>query len=683
MTQIETDDIDNKLLEHFKGYVVKKDLVREVKSGANVPAFVLEYLLANHCSTTKKEELDEGIENVKNILRKNYVDPDQSEKVKSDVKQKGTMKVIDRIEAELDTQNDCYWASLNNSNVDQANIPEAKVRYHDKMLTGGFWSIIDLGYDPEIQIKGKRVPFYIDDLKPIQLSSFESSQVADYRDQFTRDEWAKVLLRSVGLEPDAEGMDERTRMLLISRMIPLVENNFNMVELGPRSTGKSYTYKEFSPYSILISGGQASVARLFVNLNTGEIGLVGMWDTVAFDEVAGINFKQDEAIQILKDYMESGSFSRGGSGEQSGKASLVFNGNFNQRIELALKTSHLFSPLPEDLQDTAFLDRIHYYLPGWEIPKYRSEHFTTHFGLSMDYFAEFLSHLRDYNYTNEIKKHFHLGRHLNERDEKAVKKTVSGFLKLFHPDGNFEKQDVRKYLELALEMRRRVKEQLKRLGGMEFWDTNFSYTDQETREEKYVGVPEESSGAMIEEQPLKPGLVYTVSTNRGENTLLKIECTTTEGSGKLSISGTSKKDTKDDIKNVYKYLKSNQKQFLSQHHDLSNYDVTVQLQPLIGDQIGTDIGSAMFIAILSKIHDKNLKQGLGVLGDITLGGAIQRCEKFEDSVATLSENGASHVLAPMDNTEDFANIPKSVHSETDTVFYDSPQTLLQKSFLET
>lgn len=680
--QIAVDDLDEKLLDHLKGYVVKKDLVREIKSGENVPVFVLEYLLADACSTTDKQEIRRGLDNVKSILRKNYVDPERSEKVKADVRNRGSLTIIDRIEAKLDTKHDLFWGSLTNSNIKDANVDEEHVEEHEKMLTGGVWSIIDLGYDASRKVGSKRHPFVVENLKPIQLSRFPEEKVEKVRSDFTKDEWKNVLLRSVGLEPTAEDIDERMILLLLSRLIPLVESNFNMIELGPRSTGKSFTFRELSPYGILLSGGQATVAQLFINLNTKEIGLVGMWDTVAFDEVAGIKFKQKDALQIMKDYMESGSFSRGGSGELTGKASMVFNGNINQSVETALKTSHLFDPLPEDMQDTALLDRIHFYLPGWEAVKYKNRHFTTHFGMSMDFFSEYLHHLRDLNYTDIIKDYFDIGSSLNHRDERAVRKTVSGFLKLIHPAGNFDKQDVKEYIEIGMEMRRRVKEQLKRIGGMEFWDTNFSYIDKDSREEKYVNVPEEKSSAIIESQPLKPGLVYTVSSNSTGQTLLRLECTATEGKGKITVTGTNNKAVRDDIKNSYTYLRSNEQKFLPQSRSLDNYDVTIDLHSLIGSELGPNLGAAALLVIITAVHKKNLKSGLGVIGDITVGGGLSRVDNFPDTVALLSENGAKHVLAPTENVDDIGKVPREVHADTNTIFYDSAQTLLQKAIVE-
>ena len=682
MTSISTDELDLKLLDNFNGLVVKKDLTHKLKDGVNVPTFVLEYLLANYCSTTDQEKLDKGLSNVKEILRKHYVEPDEAEKVQSYMKSKRTQKVIDRISVSLNPAQDKYWAKLFNSNIKNANIPEHFVEEHDKLLSGGIWAIIDMEYDPEIKHGSTIHPFVIEDIQPIQLSSFSDDKIEDVIDQFNKEEWINLLLRSMGLEPTANDMSKRIKYLLLSRLIPLVESNFNMIELGPRSTGKSYVYRELSPYAQLVSGGATTVPQLFVNNATGKIGMVGLWDTIAFDEVAGVKFNAKDGIQLMKDYMESGSFSRGGSGELTGTASMVFNGNINQSVESLLKTSHLFEPLPESLHDTAFLDRLHFYLPGWEIMKYSSEHFTTHFGFSVDFFAEFLKARRKYTYVSELEDYFSLGSHLQQRDSRAVKKTVSGFLKLFHPFGNFNKDDVREYLEIAIEMRRRVKEQLKRLGGMEFWNTNFSYIDKETQEEHYVAVPEESSGNIIESTPVKSGVAYTVSDNKGELTLVKIETIIAPGNGKLNISGTSNTEIKQNIKNAYQFIKANENKYLPSNKSLNGYEITLQMTPLIGAELGTDIGSATFITILTAIFKKSSKTGLGVLGDLTIGGGVKQVAKFSDSLAMLSDNGAKNVLVPVANSQDMADLNSDLLAKTNVLFYTNAQKLLEKAIMD-
>jgi ATP-dependent Lon protease len=676
------DTLDEKLIDNFRGYVVKKDLVRELKLGANVPVFVLEYLLANSCSTTDEEQIRKGIQNVKSILHDHYVSPEESNLIQSRIREQQGFTIIDKIEAALDANKDRYWARLLNSNIKNANISDSQVVKHEKLLLGGIWAIIDIQYDPEIKIGNKTYPFLIKDIKPIQLSTYDADRFKEGRKNFTRDEWIDVLIRSIGMEPTSEGFTHRLKMLLISRLIPLVESNFNIIELGPRMTGKSYVYKEITPYAILLSGGQPTVAQLFVNNTTRKIGLVGNWDTVAFDEVSGIKFKEKDGVQIMKDYMESGSFSRGGGGEMAGSASMVFNGNINQPVETLLRTSHLFSPLSETIRnDTAFLDRIHFYLPGWEVIKLSPSNFTNNYGFSMDYFSETLKYMRRFTYSDVADKYFVLGTHLKQRDSKSVKKAVSGLIKLIHPDGEYAKSDVREYLEIAMEMRRRVKEQLKRIGGMEFWDTNFSYIDKESQEEVYVSVPEERGSQLIENQPLQPGTCYTVSQDEEGMALLRIEVSTTPGNGKLNISGTTKSVVRDNVRNVHQYIKANEKTILSQEHSLSNYDFSVQVSTLIGKGIGFGIGAAVFLAFLSGIYKKHIKPGVGVLGDITVSGSVQRADNFSDKLAMLSENGARMVLTPMENLAEMNDVPPSILNNTDVTFFSNSQMILQKAIL--
>ncbi|QBJ63682.1 protease Lon-related BREX system protein BrxL [Pseudoalteromonas sp. DL-6] len=677
------NDLDHKLLEHFRGYVVKKDLVRMVKVGANVPVFVLEYLIANSCSTDDEEKIKEGMENVKKILSEHYVNPEESSLIHSKIREKGRFKIIDKISVKLDSKKDIYWAQLQNSNINNGNIRDGLVKEHEKMLMGGIWAIIDVEYDPDIRIGQNIYPFVVTNIKPIQLSTFDNSKIIQKRNEFSRDEWLNVLLRSCGYEPDAEGMTTRVKMLLLARLLPMVESNFNFVELGPRSTGKSFVFKELTPYAVLISGGQGTVAKLFVHGSTGKVGAVGQWDAICFDEATDKIFKEKDAVPLMKDYMESGSFSRAGAGgEITGVASIILNGNINQPVETVLQTSHLFSPLSDEVNnDTAFLDRIHFYLPGWEMIKFAPKHFTSNFGFSTDYFSEALKSFRRVTYTDALENFFSLGSHLKQRDTKPVKKTVSGLIKLLHPNGEYTKEDVREYLEIALEMRRRVKEQLKRIGGMEFWDTNFSYIDKETQEEHFVGLPEEKGSHLIENTPLPPGVCYT-STSDGDNVaLVRIEAVTTSGSGKLNISGVSNTGVKENIKNTYQYIKANEKTILSEQHSLKNYDITIQVTNMLGASISTGIGSAVYIAIVSALYKKNLKAGLAVLGNISVGGAIERSINFADKITMLSENGAKTVVVPMDNLVELINVPPTVLGNTDVTFYQNNQMLMQKSIL--
>jgi len=673
-------DLDKKLLDAFQGYVVRKDIVRSVKGTANVPVFVLEYLLANSCSTDDEEKIKEGVENVQRVLREHYVNPDEANLVQAKIQQRGSYKVIDKISVRLDPSRDKYWAHLSNLNIKDANISEDLVSMHEKLMTGGIWAIIDIDYDP-LQTIGSRIyPFVISKIRPIQLSNFEEERIAKSREAFDNQEWLNVLLRSGGYEPESEGITPRLRMLLLSRFIPLVESNFNMAELGPRSSGKSFVFKELSPYSMLVSGGQGTAASLFVNNSSGQIGAVGLWDALCFDESTDELFKDKEVVPLMKDYMESGSFSRAGkAGEKAANASIILNGNINQPVETVLQTSHLFSPFSDKIaNDTAFLDRLSFFLPGWEIIKFAPHHFTNHFGFSTDYFSEWMHHQRKKSYVNAIDDFFILGTQMKQRDTKPVRKTVSGLIKLMHPDGNFTKEDVRQYLEFAIEMRRRVKEQLKRIGGMEFWDTNFSYIDKDTQEETFVTLPEERGNNLIEDVPLAPGTCYTATSDGDKVTLVKIEVVSIPGNGKLTISGNASTEVKEDVRNTYNYIRANEKTILSQQHSLNKLDVNIQITALLGSTVHKGIGGAVFTALVSSVFNRSLKPALAVLGNISIGGAIERALNFSDRVSLLSENGAKNVLVPMDNLQEMANLPAVILGKTDVPFYSSSQMLIQK-----
>ena len=673
-------ELDKKLLDAFQGYVVRKDIVRSVKGTANVPVFVLEYLLANSCSTDDEEKIKEGVENVQRVLREHYVNPDEANLVQAKIQQRGSYKVIDKISVRLDPSRDKYWAHLSNLNIKDANISEDLVSSHEKLMTGGIWAIIDIDYDP-LQTIGSRIyPFVISKIRPIQLSNFEEERIAKSREAFDNQEWLNVLLRSGGYEPESEGITPRLQMLLLSRFIPLVESNFNMAELGPRSSGKSFVFKELSPYSMLVSGGQGTAASLFVNNSSGQIGAVGLWDALCFDESTDELFKDKEVVPLMKDYMESGSFSRAGkAGEKAANASIILNGNINQPVETVLKTSHLFSPFSDKIaNDTAFLDRLSFFLPGWEIIKFAPHHFTNHFGFSTDFFSEWMHHQRKKSYVNAIDEFFILGSQMKQRDTKPVRKTVSGLIKLMHPDGNYTKEDVRQYLELAIEMRRRVKEQLKRIGGMEFWDTNFSYIDKETQEETFVTLPEERGSNLIEDVPLAPGTCYTATSDGDKVTLVKIEVVSIPGNGKLTISGNASTEVKEDVRNTYNYIRANEKTILSQQHSLNKLDVNIQITALLGSTVHKGIGSAIFTALVSSVFNRTLKPALAVLGNISIGGAIERALNFSDRVSLLSENGAKNVLVPMDNLQELANLPAAILGKTDVPFYSSSQMLIQK-----
>ena len=586
---METEDrreiIKQKLRQNFDGKIVRKDLTKKIKEGANVPVYVLEFLLGQYCSSDDPEIIEQGVENVKHILADNFVRPDEAQKILSVLRQRGSYTVIDKITVSLNIRYDMYEAEFSNLGLKNIPISEEYPTKYDRLLCGGIWCIAQLDYETEnefapeiisasgdyIQSKKKRqkdtTPISIRKLTPIQMPHVDIeelkqgrkafTELKQGRKAFTKEEWMDVMLRSIGMEPDT--LTEREKWLLLARMLPLVENNFNLCELGPRSTGKSHLYKEISPNSILVSGGQTTVANLFYNMGRKTVGLVGLWDCVAFDEVAGIHFKDKDGIQIMKDYMASGSFARGKE-EKAASASMVFVGNINQSVDVLLKTSSLFDPFPPEMgTDTAFLDRIHCYIPGWEIPKFRPEHFTDDYGFITDYLAEFLRELRKEQYGDALDKYFRLGKNLNQRDTIAVRKMVGGFVKLLYPDGEFTKEQLEEILQISLEMRRRVKEQLKKLGGMEFYDVNFSYIDNETFEEHYVSVPEQGGGKLIPEGMCNSGQVYTVSQGKsGMIGVFRLESQMLPGNGKFDRTGLgSDRDAKEAADTAFKYLKAN------------------------------------------------------------------------------------------------------------------------------
>jgi ATP-dependent Lon protease len=647
---IDNDDIDaldSKALEFYPDYVIQKSMVRKLKMGYNVPTYVLEHLLGGYATSSDNG----GIEKVKNILSKHYLRPDMAEYMKSQVREKGSFRIIDRISASLDLSRDEYVATLQNLSVKNGVISDELVKKHPKMLYGGIWAIIDLRYDYE-EHPGN--PFVVEEIHPIQLSNFVKDDFVSRRSNFTLDEWMNLLIRSIGLE--SSKMTKREKFLQLLRVVPLVEKNYNLVELGPRATGKSFIYREISPYAILVSGGNTTVAQLFYNLNSRKMGLVGEWDVVAFDEVAGIKFKDRSALQIMKDYMESGSFAR--KVEVVAEASIVFNGNINDDVQTLLKLSNLFEPFPEEMQDTALMDRIHAYLPGWEVKKLSSSSFTNHVGFAIDYFSEVLRSLRKDSYVNAIEEYFTLGSQLNSRDEKAVRKTCSGLIKLLFPNGEYEKKDIEEILIFSLEMRRRVKEQLKKMGGLEFWDTDFSYIDKESRAENYVSLPEGGTNTMISQDPLPPGTVYAVSVVGGKSNLVKVEAIVTHGEGKILTSG-GNSDFKESVKIVEAYIRSNERKLMPNATRLKDYNITVQVSPIIGNSVGGDISVAIFVAIISAIQRATLKKGLAVIGDMSISGSLRPTFSFLDRLKMLSENGAKSVTIPIDQ---FASIGTSLDS---------------------
>lgn len=666
-----------KLQRNFAGKIVRKDLTKRIKEGANVPVYVLEYLLGMYCSSLDEDEIEAGVETVKRILAENYVRPDEAQKIIAKLREKGTYTVIDRVSVHLNIREDIYEAEFSNLGIKQVPIAESYIRDYERLLCGGIWCIVQMEYYYDEADKN-RSPFLIHKLTPIQMPSLDFDEVKEARANFTDDEWIDVVLRSVGMEPSQ--FDKRVKWLHLARLIPLVENNYNLVELGPRGTGKSHIYKEISPNSILVSGGQTTVANLFYNMGTKQVGLVGMWDCVAFDEVAGIKFKDQDGVQIMKDYMASGSFARGKE-EKNAYASMVFVGNINQSVDAILKTSHLFEPFPESMgNDTAFLDRIHCYIPGWEIPKYRPEFFTNDYGFITDYFSEIMRELRKISYADAYTHYYRLGNNLNQRDVIAVKKTVSGMIKLIHPDGKFDKESVEEILRFALEMRRRVKEQQKKIGGMEFYDVNFSYIDNETFSEEYVPVPEQGGSKLIPEGMSKPGHVYTVGHNKsGMLGVYKMEMQMTAGNGKFEKTGLgTDREAKEAVDTAYRYLKANAKS-ISGSISLTTKDYIMDVQDMNGIGMTKNLSLASVVAICSVALGKPVVSSAVVLGDFSIGGTVMKVEELANTLQVCLDSGAKKVLLPITSAVDLGSVPAELIGCFNLIFYNSVEDAVFKA----
>lgn len=656
--------LDMLLIEHFSGKVVRKDLTKLIKEGANVPVYVLEYLLGMYCASDDEATIQSGLISVKRILAENYVRPDEAEKVKSKIRESGSYKVIDKVTVKLNEKRDVYEALLSNLGVKNAEISDTFVRDFEKLLVGGIWCIVTLQYQFEENQKGS--PFAVTDLKPIQMPNMDMAGLFEARRAFTADEWIDALIRSTGMEPSH--FKDRVKWHLLARMIPLVENNYNFCELGPRGTGKSHIYKEISPNSILVSGGQTTVANLFYNMSSRKVGLVGLWDTVAFDEVAGINFKDHDGVQIMKDYMASGSFSRGRESINA-NASMVFIGNINQSVESLVKTSHLLAPFPEVMIDSAFFDRFHAYVPGWEIPKMRPEFFTNQYGLIVDYLAEYLREMRKWNFADAIDKWFKLGNNLNQRDTIAVRRTVSGLLKLVCPHGEYEKEIVRKCLEYALEVRRRVKEQLKKIGGMEFYDVHFSYIDLEDGQERFITVPEQSGGGLIPEGRLNPGTLHTISVGgSGIPGVYRLEIQSMAGSGKLNISGPGQKEA---VKVAFDYFKANASR-VSASIKPGEHDFHLHLVELQNNGTPDALTLASFIALCSATLTKPVQSQIAVMGDMSLGGTVVQVRNLAECLQVAFDAGAKRILLPMSSVIDIPTVPGELFAKFQTSFYSDP-----------
>ena len=657
------DFLDDKLNRIFAGKVVRKDLVRKVKVGANVPVFVLEYLLGKYCASSDEMAIQMGLQVVNDTLAENYIRPDEATKAQSRVKEQGKFTFIDKVKVRLTDSS--YWAEVVNFGHRYVHIPDHYIRDYDRLLMGGIWAQVEMQFAYDEETRGKN-PFWIQKLTPIQLANFDLDEYRKLRREFSTDEWIDFMVRSMGYESSV--MERRLKLLFLLRLIPLCERNYNLIELGPRGTGKSYAVQELSPYAALLTG-PTTAPNLFGHMTGKQKGMVMIWDVVGFDEVGDLQKMPKEVITTLKTYCESGQFQRGQE-PVAGYASIAMFGNTQQPIDVMVQTGHLFAPLPDVIRDDmAFIDRLHLYLPGWEIPKMRNEHFTNHYGFVVDYLAEALRELRKYNFTETIDRYFSLGSHLNARDRKAVRRSVSGLIKILHPHGEVSREDLGEILSLALEGRRRVKEQLKKMGSFEYYHTSFSYSENESGEEHFVGVPEQGGRDLISADPLPPGTVYTAAVS-GDGTvgLYRIEVTTSTGTGKLKLAGGVHGAMKESIQRGFSYLLSN-KSALGVARELDTSDFHVESIDLLGNKVEAEVGVAFFIACYSILRKSAALPALLVLGDMSIQGNIKPARSMVEPLQVAMDNGARRALIPIENKRNFFDVSADILENVDPIFF--------------
>lgn len=674
-TSIDQDALDQKLTVTFDGKVVRKDLVRKVKVGANVPVFVLEFLLGKYCASSDEMAIQMGLKVVNDTLADNYIRPDEFMKAQSRVEQlKGdTHTFLDKVKVRLADSE--YWAECINFNHKYVHISPQYVRDYDRLLTGGVWCQVDMYHEYDEQTKGKN-PFWIKKLQPIQIASFDIDEYRQGRAAFSSDEWVDIVLRTMGYEPDV--MERRLKLLFLTRLIPLTERNFNLVELGPRGTGKSYAVQEISPYGALLTG-PTTVANMFGHMQGKYKGMVSIWDVVAFDEVADLQKMPKEVVTTLKTFCESGQFQRGKEAD-SGDASIAMFGNTNQPVDVMVQMGHLFAPMPDVIRDDmAFIDRLHFYLPGWEIPKMRPDLLTGHYGFVVDYFAEALRALRKHNFTETMDKHFTLGSHLNTRDRKAVRKAVSGLIKIIYPHGEVSKDELAEVVELAVEGRRRVKEQLKKMGSFEYYQTSFSYGDKQTGEDKFVGVPEQGGRDLVAADPLAPGSVYTGAVSPdGTVGLYRLEVTITGGTGKLKAAGGVKGPMKEAISRAFSHLQSKKVEFgLGREIDTSDFHV--EAIDLLNNGVEAEIGVAFFVAAFSALRHTPVTAATLILGDMSIQGNIKEVRSLTEPLQLAKDNGVKRALVPIENKRQFLEVSGDIMEHVDPVFYGDPKTAAFKA----
>ena len=701
----EKDDLDRKIIEHFPGKIVRKDLTSLMKRGAGIPTYVLEYLLGMYCATDDEAAIADGMARIRKILAENYVRPEESEKIKSRIRELGQYTVIDKVSARLDEYRDLYVAQFTNLSIEPFVMPDEYVRQHTKILTGGIWCIMriqylrpeDIAEDPLADIfdddpaeqrgrlgkgrtsgKGRRgpedSPFKIASLTPIQMPSLDLSEFVSHRGNFTTDEWIALLLRSAGYEPSA--LTPRERLHFLTRMVPLVELNYNLCELGPRGTGKSHIYTEVSPYSYLLSGGQTTTAKLFANnaARAGQrIGLVGHWDCIAFDEVAGMNFRDQNAIQIMKGYMANGTFGRG-TESFNAEASMVFEGNINDSVANVLKTTHLFDPFPPEFNnDSAFFDRIHCYLPGWEIPKMRSDLICERYSLITDCLGEFLHAMRRRDFTHHIDRHFRLNSDFNRRDEIGVRKTFSGLAKLIFPDGKMDREDVRMLLEYAIEGRRRVKEQLKTMAGIEFIDVKLGYADVENPMETYVvGVLEQSDDSLIPDTAPQAGHVFGVGRSiADEMAVYRLENKAVSGNAAFRMEGVgSNREVRDALNAAFEQFKNCAPRLAAGMH-VTSRDYLLFCNDLQAKGPSAEVSLAEFIGLCSAASGRPVMAGLVIPGILRLSGSLEPVGNLEDVLRVAKNAGAKRILLPMSSIADLQGVAPELIGAVSPEFYET------------
>ena len=667
------DELDGKVNSVFAGKAVRKDLVRKVKVGANVPAFVLEYLLGKYCASGDEAAIQMGLTVVNRTLSDNYIRPDENMKAQSLVKEKGTYSFIDKVRVRLVDAK--YWAEITNFGVANVHIDDAVVHEFDRLLTGGIWAQVDVEFIYDEETRGK-YPFRIAKLRPIQLATFNLEDYRRSRREFTTDEWLDLMVRSMGYEP--AGMERRLKLLFLMRLVPLCERNFNLIELGPRGTGKSYAMQEFSPYAALLTG-PTTVANLFGQQQGRYKGMFQIWDAVGFDEVGDLQKMPKEVITMMKTYCESGQFQRGRDA-MTGYASVALFGNTQQAVDVMVKMGHLFAPLPDVIRDDmAFIDRLHFYLPGWEVPKMQNSHFTDHYGFVVDYLAEALKELRKENYTEIIGSEFGLGSHLSARDRKAVQRSVSGLVKILHPHGEVNRDDLEELLRLAIEGRRRVKEQLKKMGAFEYSQTAFSYIENETGDEHFVPVPEQGGRDLLPAEPSAPGTAYAAAVS-GDSTvaIFRIEITKASGSGKLKLAGGASGATKESIQRAFSYLSTSKSQF-GIGAILDKMDLHVEVIDLLGTRLEAGVGVAFFVAAQSALREAPVQAALLVLGDISVGGNVKPLASLMEPLQIGMENGARRAMVPTENKRQFLEVDAGVLEVVDPIFYGDMQQAVAKA----